>query len=85
MASDVDSDRIRAAIAEILSDDDTEPHLIGDVTLIAEMVGPDSVTYLFHLNSEGLTVWKERGMLQYRLDMLAGEATDVEIRRANED
>lgn len=78
------SDQIRDAIAKIIEDDGEEPHLIGAVTLIAEMVGPDGATYLFHLNSNDMSVWKERGMLMYRLDMLAGEATVVEIGREND-
>ena len=78
---DSDSDRIRNAIADILDEDGEEAHFIGDLTLVAEMIGPDSETYLFHLTSDSLTVWKERGMLMYRLDMLAGRTTVVEIER----
>ena len=82
--SDSDSDYIRNAIAQIIADDGHDPHIIGDVTLVAEMVAPDTKTYLFHLNSEGMTVWKERGMLMHRLDMLAGETTATEIERDTE-
>ena len=74
-------DFIRDAIADILAEDDEEPHLIGDITLVAEMIGPDSKTYLFHLTSTEMTVWKERGMLMYRLDMLGGRATVSEMDR----
>lgn len=80
-----DSDYIREAIAKILVDDDNDPHLIGPVTLIAEMVGSDGKDYLFHLNSDDMTVWKERGMLMYRLDMLAGAATQSEFERTEDD
>ncbi len=79
-----DSDHIRDAIAKIIADDGDDPHLIGAVTLIAEMVDLDGDTYLFHLNSTDMSVWKERGMLMYRLDMLAGEATVVEFGRAED-
>lgn len=79
--SDSDSDHIREAIAKIIADDDHEPHLIGAVTLIAEMVGPDGKNYLFHLTSTDMTVWKERGMLMYRLDMLSGGTTLAEFER----
>ncbi len=82
---DTDSDQIRSAIASIIEGDGEEPHLIGAVTLIAEMVAPDGETYLFHLNSNDMSVWKERGMLLYRLDMLAGEATHTEFKRADQD
>ncbi len=81
---DTDSDLIREAIAAINSEDGNETYLIGDVTLVAEMIGPDSKTYLFHLTSQDLTVWKERGMLMYRLDMLAGAATKAEIGREDD-
>ncbi len=80
-----DSDHIREAVAKIIVDDDNGPHLIGAVTLIAEMVGPDGKTYLFHLTSDDMTVWKERGMLMYRLDMLAGAATHSEFERTEDD
>lgn len=80
-----DSDHIREAISKIMAQDDNGPHLIGPVTLIAEMVGPDGGNYLFHLTSDDMTVWKERGMLLYRLDMLSGEATHVEFERAEDD
>ena len=81
MGVDTDSDLIREAIAKMNEEDDVEQFLIGDITLIAEMIGQDSKTYLFHLTSDGLTVWKERGMLMYRLDMLSGRATASEIER----
>ncbi len=77
-------DFIRDAIAKILAEDEEKPHLIGDITLIAEMIGPDSKTYLFHLTSTEITVWKERGMLMYRLDMLSGAATKTEIDREDD-
>jgi len=78
---DSDSDLIREAIAKIVVADGHEPHMIGAVTLIAEMVSPDGENFLFHLDSSDLSVWKERGMLMYRLDMLAGQATVTELMR----
>ena len=80
-----DSDYIRDAIAKINADDGEDGYLIGDITLIAEMVGPDSRTYLFHLTSDEMTVWKERGMLMYRLDMLTGRAVVTELERSDDD
>ncbi len=77
---DTDSDLIREAIGKIVDADGNGSHMIGAVTLIAEMVGPDGENYLFHLDSHDLSVWKERGMLMYRLDMLAGMATVNEMR-----
>ncbi len=76
-------DHIREAIAQIIAadDDNEDTYLIGDLTLVAEMVGPDSKTYLFHVSSEDITVWKERGMLMYRLDMLTGQAVVAEGER----
>jgi len=80
-----DCDYIRDAIAQIIADDDEEPYLIGDITLVAEMIGQDSETYLFHLTSDEITVWKERGMLMYRLDMLVGRTTVSELKRDDDD
>ncbi len=81
---DTDSDLIREAIGKIVEADGNGRHMIGAVTLVAEMVGPDGENYLFHLDSNDMSVWKERGMLMYRLDMLAGQATVVEIGRADD-
>ncbi len=74
-----DSDRIRDAIAEIIKGDHDEPRLIGDVTLIAEMTSSEGESELFTLWSNGMTVWKERGMLLHRLDRLAATAMIVEL------
>jgi len=84
MSVDTDSDLIREAIGKVVEANGNEPHMIGAVTLIAEMVGPDGENYLFHLDSHDLSVWKERGMLMYRLDMLTGQATATEIGREND-
>ena len=81
MATDIDSNLIREAIGKIVEADGHEIHMIGAVTLIAEMVSPDGENFLFHLDSSDLSVWKERGMLMYRLDMLAGMATVTEMTR----
>ena len=74
-----DSDRIREAIADIFEANGDETHLIGDVTLIAELTSPEGETHLFTLWSDGMTVWKERGMLMHRLDRLGAMAVVVEL------
>ena len=66
-----DTDGIRNAIAQILADGDEAPHLVGDVTLIAELTSQEGETYLFTVSSTEISVWKERGMLMHRLDTLA--------------
>ncbi len=77
-----DSDYIRDAILQVIGD--KEPYLVGAVTVVAEMVGENGDTVLFHLNSDDMPVWLERGMLMYRLDMLSGEATHTEFIRAED-
>ena len=84
MGLDTDSDLIREAIGKIVEAAGHESHMIGSVTLIAEMVSPNGENFLFHLDSSDLSVWKERGMLMYRLDMLSGQATVTEIGREND-
>ena len=74
-----DSDRVREAIADIIAGDGNEPHLIGDLTLIAELTSPEGETHLFTLWSDGMTVWKERGMLMHRLDRLGAMAVVTEL------
>ncbi len=64
-------DGIRDAIARIITDDGEDPHLVGDVTLIAELTSQEGETYLFTVSSTEITAWKERGMLMHRLDTLA--------------
>ena len=81
---DTDSDLIREAIGKIVKADGYGTHMIGAVTLIAEMVSTDGENFLFHLDSSDLSVWKERGMLMYRLDMLAGMATKAELAREDD-
>ena len=75
-----DANYIRDAILQVLGPE--EKGLVGAVTLIAEMTLEDGQNVLFHLNSNDMSVWLERGMLMYRLDMLAGEATLTEFERA---
>ena len=81
-----DLDPIRDAIAKVIADDDhDDQYMVGDFTLIAELIGSDTETYLFPLQSTELTLWKERGMLMHRLDMLSGATTATQIeKRENE-
>ena len=76
-----DTDGIRNAIAQIIADDFDEAHLIGDVTLIAEITSQEGEIFLFTVSSDEITVWKERGMLTHRLDALAAMSVTHELDR----
>ena len=76
-----DTDGIRNAIAQIIADDFDEVHLIGDVTLIAEITSQEGETFLFTVSSTEITAWKERGMLMHRLDSLAARSVIHETER----
>ena len=49
------------------------------------MTSPEGKSELFTLWSDGMTVWKERGMLLHRLDRLAASAMVQELAEDDDD
>ncbi len=65
MATDVDL--VREAIRGIVQDEEHQQVMVGDLLLIAEVIGPDGENELLTLHNLEITRWKELGFLHDRI------------------
>ena len=76
--SETDVTDIRDAVLGILMRDWDGPFMVGDVVLLAEITDSDGDTNLFTLHNTEITVWKEVGMLRWRLESISSGDFELE-------
>lgn len=62
-----DADRIRAAIRDIIEEEDYKDMMVGDLILLAEVTGSSGAMEMITIHNIEMARWKELGMLHNRI------------------
>ena len=65
-----DTEALREVLSVEVGDDFEDGAMVGEYIVIAEVVDAEGDIYLMSRVSEGMTFWKQLGMLQARIDII---------------
>ena len=65
-----DTEALRDVLSIEVGDDFKDGAMVGDYIVIAEVIDSEGDAYLMSRVSEGISFWKQLGMLQARIDII---------------
>jgi len=65
-----DTEALRDVLSIEVGDDFKDGAMVGDYIVIAEVIDSEGDNYLMSRVSDGMTFWKQLGMLQARIDII---------------
>ncbi len=65
-----DTEALRDVLSVEVGDDFPDGAMVGDYIVIAEVIDSEGDAYLMSRVSEGISFWKQLGMLQARIDII---------------
>ncbi len=65
-----DTEALREVLSVEVGDDFKDGAMVGEYIVIAEVMDAEGDSYLMSRVSEGMTFWKQIGMLQARIDII---------------
>ncbi len=65
-----DTEALREVLSVEVGDDFQDGAMVGEYIVIAEVMDAEGDSYLMSRVSEGMTFWKQIGMLQARIDII---------------
>ena len=65
-----DTEALRDVLSVEVGDDFPDGAMVGDYIVIAEVIDSEGDAYLMSRVSEGISFWKQLGMLQARIDIV---------------